>query len=352
MPLVSSGRSCWSCCLTCLLGSSTTTAYDDSDDESTNNHNSSNPLSPTSGSFRSRFGFSGSSAATAANTAGSDHGLTSSSAGRRTSRSGYTYRTSRGPSPEEESAGKHWGVAIEGATVKYGIISLCCHLSEAGSVTQYLINKYGTRSSSHRPSMLSKSKSSHAIYGRSLSSSDEDTQSAAGAVPTSPFRRASRDSESFSYKSSAGSYGLTFPRQIYLNKRRMMMKIGSRGTNPGCFTWPRGVACAPDNSIVVADSSNHRVQVFDSTGRFNFEFGSYGSGEGEFDCLAGVTVNRIGHYVVSDRYNHRVQVFDASGRFLRTFGSEGRSDGKFSYPWGIATDALGFIYVCDKENHR
>ncbi|KAJ6224190.1 hypothetical protein RDWZM_002735 [Blomia tropicalis] len=306
-------------------------AYDDSDDE--NNSNNNNPLSPTSSSFRSRFGFSSSAtAAAAATTASTNVGsdpierfASSTSSGRRTSRSGYTYRTreAKEPSPETEDA--------------------------AGSVTQYLINKYGTRSNSSRPSMLSKSKSSHAIYGRSLSSSDDDTPT---TQPTTPLlRRASRDTDSFTFKSST-AYGLTFPRQMYGQKRRMMMKIGSRGTNPGCFTWPRGVACAPDNSIVVADSSNHRVQVFDSTGRFQFEFGSYGSGEGEFDCLAGVTVNRIGHYIVSDRYNHRIQVFDASGRFLRAFGTEGRSDGKFSYPWGISTDALGFIYVCDKENHR
>lgn len=218
-----------------------------------------------------------------------------------------------------------------------------------GSVTQYLIKKYGSHSNNaFKGSMLSKSKSSHALFGRSLSSSDEEP--ASNLQPT-PYRRPSRDSDGTAFK-SASSYGMNYPRQIYLQKRRMMMKIGSRGTNPSCFTWPRGVACGPDNNIVVADSSNHRVQVFDSTGRFQFEFGSYGSGEGEFDCLAGVTVSRIGHFIVSDRYNHRVQVFDASGRFLRSFGSEGRSDGKFSYPWGISTDALGFIYVCDKENHR
>lgn len=215
-------------------------------------------------------------------------------------------------------------------------------------MTQYLINKYGSRSTASRPSMLSKSKSSHVIYGRSLSSSDEETTPA--TAQASPYRRSSRDSD-HTFKSSS-AYGLTYPRQVFMQKKRMMMKIGSRGTNPSCFTWPRGVACTPDNSIVVADSSNHRIQTFDSTGRFQMEFGSYGSGEGEFDCLAGVTVNRIGHFIVSDRYNHRVQVFDATGRFLRAFGSEGRSDGKFSYPWGIATDALGFIYVCDKENHR
>lgn len=66
----------------------------------------------------------------------------------------------------------------------------------------------------------------------------------------------------------------------------------------------------------------------------------------------GVTVNRLGHYIVSDRYNHRIQIFDSQGRFMRMFGSEGRSDGKFSYPWGIATDQLNFIYVCDKDNNR
>lgn len=216
------------------------------------------------------------------------------------------------------------------------------HSDHPGSLTQYLINKYGTRN--NRQNALSKSKSSHVLFGRSLSSSDDDG-------PINPPAKLRRESiNDYSFKTSP--IGLTYPRNCYLQKKRVMMKIGSRGTSPSCFTWPRGVACAPDNGIVVADSSNHRVQVFDSTGRFQFEFGSYGNGEGEFDCLAGVTVNRIGHLIVSDRYNHRVQVFDATGRFLRAFGSEGRSDGKFSYPWGIATDALGFIYVCDKENHR
>ncbi|ODN06270.1 RING finger protein nhl-1 [Orchesella cincta] len=124
------------------------------------------------------------------------------------------------------------------------------------------------------------------------------------------------------------------------------------GSDPALFTWPRGIASGPDGSIVVADSSNHRIQVFDQHGSFVKEFGQYGNGEGEFDCLAGVAVNRIGQFIISDRYNHRIQVFDPSGRFLRAFGSQGSSDGRFNYPWGLCTDALGFIYVCDKENHR
>lgn len=145
------------------------------------------------------------------------------------------------------------------------------------------------------------------------------------------------------------------PRTNYLQKRRQLYQLGGRGSEPGCFTWPRGIAVGPDSSIVVADSSNHRVQVFDANGcEYNYreereverendpslsptgfvrEFGQYGSGEGEFDCLAGVAVNRIGQFIIADRYNHRIQVLDPSGRFLRSFGSQGSADGKFNYPW-------------------
>lgn len=60
-------------------------------------------------------------------------------------------------------------------------------------------------------------------------------------------------------------------RSQYMQKRQLCFKIGSRGSGPGCFTWPRGIAVGPDNSIVVADSSNHRVQV-SFFYRFNFSF--------------------------------------------------------------------------------
>ena len=148
---------------------------------------------------------------------------------------------------------------------------------------------------------------------------------------------------------------------VYSRKGKMLFKLGSRGADAGNFTWPRGVAVgqaglAPlgRSEIIVADSSNHRVQVFDYGGRFLNEFGSYGSAPGQFDCLAGVAINRCSkNYVISDRYNHRIQVFDMAGRFVRSFGEHGREQAKFNLPWGVACDSrLGTVYVCDKENHR
>ncbi|MGH0117623.1 UNVERIFIED_CONTAM: hypothetical protein FKN15_041815 [Acipenser sinensis] len=137
---------------------------------------------------------------------------------------------------------------------------------------------------------------------------------------------------------------------LYQLKGAMRCKFGSRGSDLGHFTWPRGVAVTPEGNIVVADSSNHRM--FDRECRFLRAFGSYGNSDGEFDCLAGVTVNSQGWIIIADRYNHRIQIFDNEGRFIRKFGQEGAGEGQLSYPWGVATDRLGLIYICDKDNHR
>ncbi|KAL0883431.1 hypothetical protein ABMA27_016812 [Loxostege sticticalis] len=245
------------------------------------------------------------------------------------SRSSHALK-SRENSPERPVAGEKDGAALS-------------------SWARYLKNKYGSRGKDRDTSSGTSSTSRRLSLGlplrsaNELASSDDDSKNAAGS-PISPTAATA----AVAGFAAAGSS----PRSQYLQKRRLQFSVGSRGSEPGCFTWPRGIAVGPDNTMVVADSSNHRVQVFDSNGIFVKEFGQYGSGEGEFDCLAGVAVNRIGQYIIADRYNHRIQVFDPQGRFLRAFGSQGTGDGKFNYPWGITTDALGFIYVCDKENHR
>lgn len=139
----------------------------------------------------------------------------------------------------------------------------------------------------------------------------------------------------------------------YLTKTSTRVKFGRRGGDVGCFTWPRGIAVNEDGEIVVADSSNHRIQVFDGHGEFLRQFGQYGQADGEFDCLAGVCVNKAnGQIVIADRYNHRIQVFTSQGGWIRSFGEEGYFDGQMSYPWGVATAPDGNIFVCDKENHR
>ena len=44
----------------------------------------------------------------------------------------------------------------------------------------------------------------------------------------------------------------------------------------GQFTEPSGVAVNAQNDIIVADTNNHRIQIFDKEGRFKFQFGECG----------------------------------------------------------------------------
>ncbi|KAL8617683.1 hypothetical protein ACOMHN_064937 [Nucella lapillus] len=181
-----------------------------------------------------------------------------------------------------------------------------------------------------------------------------DTSSETEDTAAPPARRRHEDNQAYMmWADNSPSMYVTTPRNKYNQKGQAMTRFGERGNGPQQFSWPRGVAVSPlDDDIFVADSSNHRVQIFNNTGSYTRTFGGYGQGEGEFDCLAGITVNGLGQIIIADRYNHRIQIFDRSCNFQRSFGSEGSNDGQLNYPWGVACDNMGFIYVCDKENHR
>ncbi len=72
---------------------------------------------------------------------------------------------------------------------------------------------------------------------------------------------------------------------------------------------PNGVAVDEEGHIIVADSRNHRVQIFSSSGVFLRKFGSQGSGRGEMDRPSGICISPEGLIIVVDFGNDRVQVF-------------------------------------------
>jgi DNA-binding beta-propeller fold protein YncE len=132
-------------------------------------------------------------------------------------------------------------------------------------------------------------------------------------------------------------------------------KFGSNLSGDGQFRDPYGVAYDPNNNrIIVADTLNHRIQVFGSNGNFLFKFGSEGFDDGQFRYPSGVAYdpnnNRI---IVADTYNDRIQVFDSNGNFLFKFGNYGFDDGEFRYPRGVAYDPNNNrIIVADTWNYR
>jgi DNA-binding beta-propeller fold protein YncE len=123
----------------------------------------------------------------------------------------------------------------------------------------------------------------------------------------------------------------------------------------GQFNEPRGIAIETQgNKIYVADTGNHRIQVFNQTGLFLFQWGSRGSGPGQFEDPSDIEVDSVnGKVYVADTGNHRIQVFTTSGVFLFQWGSQGSGPGQFEEPNGIAVNLTnGKVYVADTGNDR
>jgi len=99
-----------------------------------------------------------------------------------------------------------------------------------------------------------------------------------------------------------------------------------------------------DGSIVVADSENHRVQVFSGDGEFVRSFGSEGNVAGQFGYPYGVAVGAGGEILVSDPNRNDVQVFSREGTLVQTIGKEGDSDVELYRPLGVCVDMLERVY--------
>lgn len=134
--------------------------------------------------------------------------------------------------------------------------------------------------------------------------------------------------------------------------------FGTQGTAPGQFMNPRNLAIGPDGYLYVADTGNHRLQVFDAEGNLVRQWGGQGRAEGQFNEPWGVAVGGDGNVYVADTWNHRIQVFDSQGNFLRQWGVEGMTGGELGQPsafWGprgLVVDGDGNLYVTDTGNKR
>lgn len=128
--------------------------------------------------------------------------------------------------------------------------------------------------------------------------------------------------------------------------------VGRPGDGPGEFARAEGIGVDAQDQLYVADSCNHRIQVFSADGKFQRAFGRAGQGMGELSYPYDIRVDAQGRQFVCEFGNSRVQVFDGKDRPLEILGGPGAEPGRMSNPWSIALDSKGNLYVADSMNHR
>jgi DNA-binding beta-propeller fold protein YncE len=127
---------------------------------------------------------------------------------------------------------------------------------------------------------------------------------------------------------------------------------GSHGSGQGQFSRPRGLVVGGNGDVYVADSCNHRIQVFDREGTLQRVLGRQGREPGELDYPYDVALNVDGDVFVVEYGNNRVQRLAPTGEPKGTWGGPGREPGKLNNPWGLAIDRRGRVFVADSDNHR
>lgn len=137
-----------------------------------------------------------------------------------------------------------------------------------------------------------------------------------------------------------------FPPKSQIKRHKMIYncKFGEFGVMEGQFTEPSGVAVNAQNDIIVADTNNHRIQIFDKEGRFKFQFGECGKRDSQLLYPNRVAVVKAsGDIVVTERSpTHQIQIYNQYGQFVRKFGAS-----VLQHPRGVTVDNKGRIIVVE-----
>ena len=131
-----------------------------------------------------------------------------------------------------------------------------------------------------------------------------------------------------------------------------MRSFGQYGSGPGDLNHPGDLVIDGDGNVYVADTSNHRVQVFRASGAAAHTIGSFGTGRDELNGPRSLAISAAGELHVLDGGNARVQVYTLGGKHLYSYGTYGTRPGEFLLPTAIVSDSHGRSYVADPGNGR
>lgn len=119
------------------------------------------------------------------------------------------------------------------------------------------------------------------------------------------------------------------------------------GGSPQDFNFPVAAEGAADGQTYVLSQGDSEVHVLNSAGFSQGRFGTFGFGDGNLAYPSDLTLDPSGTEIfVADTLNHRVQVFNLGGSPLRRFRLGGNEWFR-SLPKSLAFDPRGHLHVAD-----
>ena len=135
---------------------------------------------------------------------------------------------------------------------------------------------------------------------------------------------------------------------------KFLMDWGQKGTppndkRPGYFNNVHGLAVDPQtHRVFVNDRGNHRIQVFDETGKYLYEWYI-----GDEPCdVHLIYIGADRNLWLFDRGSSRMVKYDLNGHFLYSWGTWGDFPGGFWGVHGFSVDQDGNFYVAEVDNGR
>lgn len=138
----------------------------------------------------------------------------------------------------------------------------------------------------------------------------------------------------------------------YSAEGKYLKSWGEPGIDPGQFLRPHNIAIDDDDRVLVADREAHRIQIFDTDGRFLDVWNNIHLPNGmtigpDKNIYVGELPGMTQEDPVPPGMGHRISILSPEGKLLARFGhpEEGEEPGKFIAPHGIGVDSYGDIYV-------